>query len=202
MKEVFERIWELAQPYQDKREDTGHAATSLKYARQLLAAGQGNEDVVIPAIILHDIGYSRLPAERRMQIFDRDAGEADRRAVQYEHQVESVKLAIKILREVAYPADLTDEILEIISQHDTRKGFISVNEGIVRDADKLWRTSPEGFTVAEERAKKQAAQRFSKMEEGLKKELYFSSDAARDMALEDLKAWELSRQGQPPDAEG
>ena len=187
MKKVFKQIWELALPYQDTREDTGHAETSLKYARRLLALEKGNADVIIPAIILHDIGYSQLPEERRMQIFDRDARDEDRRGVQYEHQVESVKLAIKILREVDYPADLTDEILEIISQHDTRKGFISTNEGIVRDADKLWRTSKQGFTVAEERAKKQAAQRFKRIEEGLNKEDYFATETARQMALSDLR---------------
>ena len=193
MKEIFNKIWELAQPYQDKREDTGHAETSLKYARQLLTLGQGNEDVVIPAIILHDVGYSQLPEERRMQIFDRNAKDEDRRTVQYEHQVESVKLAIKILREVQYPADLTDEILDIISQHDTRKGFISNNEGIVRDADKLWRTSKEGFTVAEERAKKLEAERFKLLKEGLNKEQYFYSETARQMALADLEYWERQK---------
>ena len=187
MKKVFKQIWELALPYQDTREDTGHAETSLKYARRLLALEKGNADVIIPAIILHDIGYSQLPEERRMQIFDRDARDEERRGVQYEHQVESVKLAIKILREVDYPANLTDEILEIISQHDTRKGFISTNEGIVRDADKLWRTSKQGFTVAEERAKKQAAQRFKRIEEGLNKEDYFATETARQMALSDLR---------------
>ena len=195
MKEIFEKIWKLAEPYQDKREDTGHAITSLHYAERLLALGKGNEDVVVPAIILHDIGYSQLEQEHRMQIFD-SPREEDRRAVQYEHQVESVKLAVKILRQVDYPADLTDEILEIISQHDTRKDFISDNEGIVRDSDKLWRTSLQGFTVAEERARKREAKRFERMEEGLKKEKYFYSDAARDIALADLKEWERHTKGE------
>jgi len=43
---------------------------------------------------------------------------------------------------------LVPEILEIISHTDTRKGFISKNEGLVRDADKLWRTSQRGFAAA------------------------------------------------------
>ena len=195
MKEIFQRIWDLALPYQDKRQDSGHAETSLAYARKLLAQGQGDEDVVIPAIILHDVGYSQIPEERRMKIFDR-AGDDDWRGVQYEHQVESVKLAVKILRQVDYPADLTDEILEIISQHDTRKGFISVNEGIVRDADKLWRTSNKGFTVAEERARKNEAERFKKMHEGLDKKQYFYSDAAKKLAHEDLNEWERHKKGE------
>jgi len=193
MKELFNKIWELALPYQDKREDVGHAETSLKYACKLVTLENGNEDVVLPAIILHDVGWSQLPEERRLIIFDREAKEEDKREVQLEHQIEGVKLAIKILRKVNYPPELTDEILEIISQHDTRKGFISKNEGIVRDADKLWRTSKEGFTVSEARAKKREAQRFKLLEEGLNKAHYFYSETARQMALEDLEYWERQK---------
>ena len=193
MKELFNKIWELALPYQDKREDVGHAETSLKYACKLVTLENGNEDVVLPAIILHDVGWSQLPEERRLIIFDREAKEEDKREVQLEHQIEGVKLAIKILRKVNYPPELTDEILEIISQHDTRKGFISKNEGIVRDADKLWRTSKEGFTVSEARVKKREAQRFKLLEEGLNKAHYFYSETARQMALADLEYWERQK---------
>ena len=193
MKEIFNKIWELAQPYQDKRDDAGHAETSLKYALKLVDIEKGDEDVVIPAIILHDVGWSQLPEKRRMMVFDPGAKEADRRQVVYEHQIEGIKLALKILREVNYPPELTDEILDIISQHDTRKGFISKNEGIVRDADKLWRTSREGFMVSEARAKKREAQRFKLIEKGLKKADYLSSETARQMALEDLKHLERQK---------
>jgi HD superfamily phosphodiesterase len=193
MKEIFKKIWELALPYQDKRDDAGHAETSLKYALKLVELENVNEDVVIPAIILHDVGWSQLPEKRRMKVFDPGAREAERREVVYEHQIEGIKLALKILREVDYPPELIDEILDIISQHDTRKGFVSKNEGIVRDADKLWRTSAKGFTVAEERAKKREAQRFKQIEKGLKKEDYFSSETARKMALTDLEYLEKQK---------
>jgi HD superfamily phosphodiesterase len=190
MKEIFNKIWELALPYQDKRDDSGHAETSLKYAQKLVEKEKGDEDVVIPAIILHDVGWSQLPEKRRMKVFDPGAREEERREVVYEHEIEGIKLALKILREVNYPPELIDEILDIISQHDTRRGFISKNEGIVRDADKLWRTSKEGFTVGEERAKKREAERFKMMEKGLKKEDYLYTEAARQMALADVRDWE------------
>jgi HD superfamily phosphodiesterase len=193
MKEIFNKIWEFALPYQDKRDDAGHAETSLKYALKLVDVEKGDEDIVIPAIILHDVGWSQLPEKRRMMVFDPGAKEENRREVVYEHQIEGVKLALKILREVDYPPELTDEILDIISQHDTRKGFISKNEGIVRDADKLWRTSKEGFTAAEARAKKREAQRFKLIEEGLNKEHYLSSETARQMALADLEYLEKQK---------
>jgi HD superfamily phosphodiesterase len=193
MKEIFGKIRELALPYQDKRDDAGHAEISLKYALKLVDIEKGDEDVVIPAIILHDVGWSQLPEKRRMKVFDPGAKEEDRREVVYEHQIEGIKLALKILREVNYPAELTDEILDIISQHDTRKGFISKNEGIVRDCDKLWRTSKEGFAAAEARAKKRQAQRFKQIKKGLNKENYIHSETARQMALADLEYLERQK---------
>jgi HD superfamily phosphodiesterase len=187
MKEIFNKIWELALPYQDKRDDPGHAEVTLRYATELVAQEKGNEDVVIPAIILHDVGYSRLPKERRLAVFNAGARDEHRHAVVFEHQIESIKIAAKILRMVNYPDDLTDEILEIISQHDTREGFISQNEGLVRDADKLWRTSREGFLAAETRAKAREAERFKQIEKGIKRPKYFYSETAKRMALADLK---------------
>ena len=68
MKDIFNKIWELALPYQDKREDSGHAATSLQYAQKLVELENADEDVVIPAVILHDVGWSQLPEKRRMTL--------------------------------------------------------------------------------------------------------------------------------------
>jgi HD superfamily phosphodiesterase len=187
MKEIFNKIWELALPYQDARDDPGHAEVALRYATELITREKGDEDVVIPAIILHDVGYSQLPKERRLAVFNGSARDEDRHSVVFEHQIESIKIAAKILRKVNYPDDLTDEILEIISQHDTRKGFISKNEGLVRDADKLWRTSREGFLAAETRAKAREAERFKHIEEGINRPNYFYSETAKQTALADLK---------------
>jgi HD superfamily phosphodiesterase len=191
MKDIFSKICELALPYQDKRDDSGHAVTSLKYARKLVKLENGNEDVIIPAIILHDVGWSQLAKERRMLIFDNDASKEVKREVQLEHQNEGVKLADEILRKVEYPEEMIKEILEIISGHDTREGFISQNEGLVRDADKLWRTSREGFAAAESRRKAGDNPRdevfWKKIEEDLHKPGYFYSKTAYQMASADYK---------------
>ena len=191
MKEIFNQIWELALSYQDKRDDSGHAATSLKYAQQLVELEGGNEDVIIPSIILHDVGWSQLVKERRMLIFDKDSSKEVKREIQLEHQNEGVKLAQEILRKVRYPEELITEILEIISEHDTREGFISQNEGLVRDADKLWRTSLEGFTAAELRRKADSKpwdeSLWKKMEENIHKPGYFYSERARQIAYNEYK---------------
>jgi len=59
--------------------------------------------------------------------------------------IEGVKLAKEILESINYSANKIEEILEIIAEHDTRVGFISANEGAMRDVDKLWRFTEIGL---------------------------------------------------------
>jgi hypothetical protein len=208
MKKIFQQIWNLALPYQDQRDDPGHAEVALNFAQFLVRYEKGDRDIILPAIILHDVGYSQIPKERRMKIFDHKAKKGDRLGVQYEHQIEGVLLARKILERVGYPSDKTAEILQIISQHDTRKGFISKNEGLTRDADKLWRYSKRCIEAGENRAKanrqeklpkpldeankkdpkKKPPDRWRMMKKGILKPDYFYSERARKIALKELKA--------------
>jgi|WetSurMetagenome_2_1015567.scaffolds.fasta_scaffold269430_2 hypothetical protein len=207
MKKIFQTIWELAWPYQDQRDDSGHAEVALYYAQLLLRYEKGDRDIIIPAIILHDVGYSQIPKERRMLIFAREAKRVERLTIVYEHEIESIKLARKILEKVRYPSARVDEILEIISQHDTRQGFISKNEGLVRDADKLWRYSRRCLDAGEARAKakqqlklkvpdrktpgkeskRKPPDRWRMMKKGILKPGYFYSERARKIALKELK---------------
>jgi hypothetical protein len=208
MKKSFQNIWNLALPYQDQRDDPGHAEVALHFAQLLVRYEKGERDIILPAIILHDVGYSQIPKERRMKIFDRKAKRLERLGVQYEHQIEGILLARKILEQVSYPSDKIAEILQIISQHDTRKGFISKNEGLTRDADKLWRYSKRCIEAGENRAKakrqekvnephdeakkkdprKKPPDRWRIMKKGILKPDYFYSERARKIALKELKA--------------
>ena len=45
------------------------------------------------------------------------------------------------------PAADIDEICGIIDGHDTRLAPISVNDAVVKDADKIWRVTPHGRRV-------------------------------------------------------
>ena len=188
MKEIFERIWQLALPLQDQRDDPGHAEVTLQYATSLVASEAGDEDIVIPAMILHDIGYSELSKERRLSVFDKSKTDEQRRAVQIEHQNAGVILAKGLLVKVEYPFALVPEILEIISRHDTRKGFISKNEGLVRDSDKLWRFSRRGFEADSGRTRSRLEERCKDLEANIDKPDYFCSERAKQIAREELKA--------------
>ena len=145
MKKEFKKIWEIALPYQDKRTDRGHARIVTEYAIKLCKTENIDDRIVVPAAILHDIGWSQVSTKDRKVIFSPDKTPEIEYKIRIKHQKEGVKLARKILKKVNYPKNLTKHILEIISEHDTRKGFISKEEAAMRDADKLWRYSKTGF---------------------------------------------------------
>ena len=147
MKKIHQKIWQLATPYQDKRDDQSHAEIVTNYAIKLCKIEKGIGDVIIPAAILHDVGWSQLSKEEKFLIFNHNATNSEILEVRYKHQDAGVKISREILNELNYPKKIIDEIVEIISQHDTRESFISKNEGLVRDADKLWRFSKVGFAA-------------------------------------------------------
>jgi len=53
-------IWNKALPYQDTRDDVGHAKTVMQNAYKLLKYEKGEDEIVIPASILHDIGWAKI----------------------------------------------------------------------------------------------------------------------------------------------
>lgn len=141
----YKNIWKEAFKYQDTRNDKGHAFIVTTYAQDICTLKNTNPDVVVPAAILHDIGWSKVPQEESMLVFTYGLDKDKMLNIRLKHQNEGVKLAREILNSLKYPAQFIEEILEIISQHDTRKGFKSDNDGAMRDADKLWRFDDYGF---------------------------------------------------------
>lgn len=141
----YKDIWREAFQYQDTRNDKGHAFIVTTYAQDICITENTNPDIVVPAAIMHDIGWSQVPHEERMLVFTYGVDKDKMLKIRIQHQEEGVRLAREILNKVEYPSNFIEEILEIISQHDTRTGFINSNEGAMRDADKLWRFDDYGF---------------------------------------------------------
>jgi hypothetical protein len=66
---VFEQIYQLAQPYLNTRRNDVHTEISVGFAYQLMESEGGNERIVIPAIILHDAGWQKVPARFQLKAF-------------------------------------------------------------------------------------------------------------------------------------
>lgn len=185
-KDIYQKIWEAVLPYQDKRDDAGHAEIVTKFAIKLCELEKADGDIVIPAAILHDIGWSQLSKEEKFIIFDSNATKEEMLNVRIRHQEEGVRLAKEILEKLEYSPEKIKQILEIISQHDTRKGFLSSEDGIMRDADKLWRFSKIGLDADIRRREMSFDEYYNRMEKRIEEDNFFFSESAKLLAKEEL----------------
>ncbi|MDF1551777.1 MAG: universal stress protein [Deferrisomatales bacterium] len=139
---AFEEILVQALPHLQTRHNEIHTRISREFADRLPAREAGNPDVAIPAILLHDIGWCRVPGEQQLAAFGPNVKDPELTKV---HEREGAQMAGEILSTLRCPEELTLEIVRIVVGHDTRIGSRSIHESVVRDADKLFRFSAEGF---------------------------------------------------------
>lgn len=149
MKKVTERILQEAGPYLDVRDNDVHVRISLEFAERLLQYHpEADEDIVLPAIILHDIGWKSIPEEELLESFGpRMKDNTNRRR----HETEGAKIAKQILLSLGFQRSKINRITNIIDGHDTRVEAISLNDQLVKDADKLWRFTSTGFNIDHQR---------------------------------------------------
>ena len=67
MESRYLRIFELAKPLLATRDNELHTRVAYSFALKLLAAEGGDEYVVLPAVILHDIGWKSIPEEDHLK---------------------------------------------------------------------------------------------------------------------------------------
>jgi HD superfamily phosphodiesterase len=182
MKTIFQKIWQLAEPYLNTRKNNIHTKISIEFAYRLLEKEGGDQDIVIPAIILHDVGWKRVPGNLQLKAFGPKATSPELNRL---HEVEGAKIAKDILERVNYDEDRIEEILEIIDGHDSRKEAISLNDKLVKDADKLWRCSEEGFHIDIERFEVNFVEYLNIIPSKLQKWLFTNS--AKEIAREEIK---------------
>lgn len=136
-------LWAEAKPYLDVRNNDEHTLVAYGVAKALLAQlPEAEEDVVLPAILLHDVGWKRIPPDLLLAAIGKNPS---RRDLVYEHERHSVVIARDIL--VRHNVARVDEILAIIDGHDTTNEARSLNDSVMKDADKGWRTTPHGMRV-------------------------------------------------------
>jgi hypothetical protein len=142
---VYEAIYRKAAPYLDTRHNDIHISQSFDFARRLLALyPEANQEIVLPAIVLHDVGWKMVPEEKQLNAFG--PGAKDKKTQRF-HETESVRIADEILTLLNYDQKRTLEILSIIDGHDTRREALSLNDQLVKDADKLWRFTPASVDI-------------------------------------------------------
>jgi HD superfamily phosphodiesterase len=144
IKPIYQKIYEQAKPFLRTRKNVIHTKISLQYALKLLKEETGDEKIVIPGILLHDVGWKMVPEPLQLTAFGPNASNPEWLRV---HELEGAKIARTILEQLHYSPKKTKEICDIIRGHDSRKRPISLNDRLVKDSDKLFRYSRKGISL-------------------------------------------------------
>lgn len=143
MKKKYKKIIRLAQPYYKKGRaaDRLHHLVVAKMMQNLLKEKKGlDEEVMMAAALLHDIGYAKIPEQKRRFHWAK--------SVKRQHMILGARLARQILQEVKFPKEKINKVADIIATHDNPEVGLKITseEGkILKEADILWITTQEAF---------------------------------------------------------
>lgn len=140
-------LWEAARAFLDVRDNDEHTVISYGLARVLLAAiPEADEAAVLPAILLHDVGWKRIDPDQILNAVGRNPTRKD---LVRAHELHSVEIAREILERHRPEGVDIEAVLALIDGHDTTREARSINDAVVKDADKGWRSTPHGMrTIA------------------------------------------------------
>ncbi len=171
----YAEVWAAARPYMRARKNDVHIPLSYGYAARLLESHpEADADVVLLGILLHDVGWAVVDQEAIYRDgFGPQMMESD---VRIAHEKEGARLARAILGPLGYAESLVDEVVAIIDGHDTRRDALSLNDSLVKDADRLWRFCVTGVALASEWWSLTPAEYVVRLEEQLP--LFFTPAAA------------------------
>jgi len=167
-----------------------HTEISYGFALGLLEAEDGDPAVVIPAVLLHDVGWSRVAEERQLSAFGPNVKDPELTRV---HEREGAAMAAAILRDVGYPEAESRRIVEIVGGHDTRLEALDPSDALVKDADKLFRLSQKGFPIDCARFGLRPALHLAWLEERV--ERWFFTATGRRLARDEIAARALELGG-------
>lgn len=142
MKEIYKKIWKLAKPYYEKgREmDIEHIEWMMGEAVLICEKEKVDGSLLIPLVILHDVGYAEFPK-----------GDYFKEKMRRNHMRAGAKIAKKILKESGYDPERIEKISYYVSVHDNwafgDDGIYKKNKilGIFTDLDYIWMATPKGF---------------------------------------------------------
>jgi hypothetical protein len=142
MKQIYEEIWKLAKRYYKKGRpmDLDHIEWMMKDAVLVCQKENLDDSLLLPLVILHDVGYAEVTKDSPFKLNLRKA-----------HMEAGAKIARRILEKLNYPEDKIQKIEYYISVHDN--WALGDNEiykrdkilGAFTDLDYMWMATPKGF---------------------------------------------------------
>ena len=124
-----------------------HLPLSVAYAERLCDAyPEADRTLVLVATLLHDTGWARVDEARILS--EGFTGDWRKAAIRYEHEHQGCLVAREVLPGLGYGAEFVERVAAIIEGHDTRHVAYSLEDALVRDADRLWRFDRAGIALA------------------------------------------------------
>jgi hypothetical protein len=140
-------VWKSVVPETRTRGNDIHLPISLAYAERLCRAyPQADSRLVRVAILLHDTGWGRVDETRIISVGF--GGDWRKAAIRFEHEKQGCVIAREVLPPLGYDEQFVDDVCAIIDGHDTRHEAYSLEDAMMRDADRLWRFDPAGIALA------------------------------------------------------
>lgn len=143
----YDPVWRASEKYMRARKNDIHIPLSFAFAQRLLELNpDADADIVSLAILLHDIGWWSIDMTDIIEKgFGPNMMQSD---VRFLHEKEGVRLSREVLTGTGWSEQVIAAVGEIIDGHDTRPFPRSLNDRLMRDADKLWRFTVTGVAVA------------------------------------------------------
>ncbi len=185
-KGFINKLFEMAEPYLATRGDLLHTQVAHEYALLLMEKEGGDRRIVEPAIILHDVGWSRLDPEQIKGAYGVHAAGEKAARLNRIHELEGAAIARELLDGVAYDPLLVDQIALIIERHDSGKAPESLEEELVKDADRLWRFSKIGYYKEMERQNTTSQERYEFLVTRM--DNWFFTRTGEELAEKELRA--------------
>ncbi|MFD1505746.1 HD domain-containing protein [Georgenia yuyongxinii] len=140
-------IWRAVIPETRTRSNDVHLPMSLAYAERLCVVHPEADSLLVRVtILLHDTGWGRVDEGR---IFSEGfSGDWRKAQIRFEHERQGCLIAQEVLPPLGYDAEFVERVVTIIDGHDTRPFSKSLEDSLVRDADRLWRFDYAGIAVA------------------------------------------------------
>ena len=133
------KIWKLAKPYLKKgiiKDFILHTEGVVKATEMILRKKRGDREILIPAAILHDVGWAKVPKELQ-QVNSRK--KKNKKTIIKAHKLHieyAPGIIYGILNKLEYGRKTINKIVAIVRDHKFRNPK-NINKRILIDADTL-----------------------------------------------------------------
>ncbi|MBN1618308.1 HD domain-containing protein [Candidatus Dojkabacteria bacterium] len=139
----YENVWNVVTAKLKgvgKKDYVLHSKLVTLAMEEIIAGEGGNKDVLIPAAMLHDIGWVNVPEK-----YQADVKGEDKEIAEKLHLEKAPEIIKEVLEELGYSKELINSIIRVVINHKSKEPNGDTEIACMVDADNLSDTYKEGF---------------------------------------------------------